>query len=195
MAIINPSSVLSAAISIVDLLDSPGSDTVGIFDANTFEQVFKEARPLRADVRETSIIMKHPIENGTMVADNHIINPIQITLPLFIQSIFYSSIYAQIRQAFITATKFTIQTRTGVYRNMYISEMPHSEESDVASAIILGVKFEEAIVIFPNTTGTQPSNFSPAQPEYQSTVLIGQKYAIPISIAGGVLVQSFLRRL
>lgn len=198
MTTLSPSAIFSAAIAVSDLLDSSsGADTVGIFDATTFEQLFSAGRPLAADVRETSTIMSYPTETGTVLSDHHIINPSEIIIPLFVTSANYNAVYGQIRQAFIAATKLSVQTRTGVYNNMVIADIPHREDAEMFNAIVVNVRFKEIIYVVPaSVSGTPaPANYVPLAPEDQDTVLIGQKYAVPISIAGGVGISALLKRI
>src|ERR1700710_65297 len=86
----------------LDLLAGSNVDIVGIY--NDTAQVYVQARPLKASVRETSKIMDHPVETGVVLSDHHIINPVEIDLPLIISSQYYAQTFSQIRQAFVNAT-------------------------------------------------------------------------------------------
>ena len=189
--IINANVIFSALSNIAGLLAGGNSDVVGIFDAN-LNQVFLNARPLRADVRETSRVMTHPVETGVMIADNHIINPIEINLSLSIKSEYYNSMYNQIKQAFTLGTVFSVQTRTGVYNNMIIADMPHTEEPDKYDAILMGLHFTQVLYVTPTsfTGGAAPANFSPADPTNDNTVQGGVKYPTSLSSTQTTQVQS-----
>ena len=79
---------------------------------------------MKATVRETSKVMEHPVETGIMLSDHHIINPVEIDIPLIVTSSStgllgallgnlatnYAATYAQIRQAFYNATPLTVKT-------------------------------------------------------------------------------------
>jgi hypothetical protein len=189
--IINASVIFSALSNIAGLLAGGNSDVVGIFDAN-LNQVFINARPLRADVRETSRVMTHPVETGVMIADNHIINPVEINLSLSIKSEYYNSMYNQIKQAFILGTVFSVQTRTGVYNNMIISDMPHTEEPDKYDAILMGLHFTQVLYVTPVALSSEsaPANFSPADPVNDNTVQGGVKYPTSLSTTQTTAVRS-----
>lgn len=176
---INPTTIFSAISNIADLLNNFFPvDVVGIFDSESLQQVFENARPIKAEVRETSMVMKHPVETGTMIADNHIINPIEINLSLFIGSEFYNSVYTQIRQAYIAGTSLSVQTRTGVYGNMIIADMPHTEDTDTFDAVIMALHLTEVIFVVPNSVSPlpTPANFSPRDPVNSNIITAGQKY-------------------
>lgn len=195
MAVINPTTIFSAVSAVNDLLNNGGGvDTVAIFNDETLEQVFFEARPLKADVRETSQIMRHPVESGTMISDNHIINQIEINLLLFISAQDYNAIYTQIKQAFISGTLFLVQTRTGVYRKMVIANMPHTEDPDMYDAITMNLHMVEVIYVLPISVSSSnlPANYSPSAPANSNTVQAGLKYAQPASGATAATVQSIL---
>lgn len=194
---LNPAAIFSGALGILDLVSSfTATDAVGIFDGETLEQVFSDARPMRAGVRETSMVMRHPIETGVKLSDHHIINQNEINLLLFIKSEFYNSVYVEMRNAWIAATKLSVQTRTGVYNNMVIVNMPHEENPDTFDAITLALSLEEVIFVVPNAVSpaATPPNYSPLDPINSNTVFIGQKYALPISLAGAALTQAALKR-
>lgn len=191
---INKNAIFSGFSVLADLLNNLGAtDTVAIFDIN-LQQVFQEGRPLKADIKETSMIMNHPVETGTILSDNHIINPIEINIPLFVNSEFYNLIYGQIKQAFIAATPFSIQTRTAVYPNMIIADMPHVEDADVYNAVIIALHFKEVLYIVPASVSapTAPANFNPADAVNSNTVQAGAKYPNPLSARNTSAVQSIL---
>jgi hypothetical protein len=150
-------------------------DIVGIFDATSFTQVFSHARPIRAEVLETSKVMQHPVETGVMLADHHIINPMRINIQFMLSSQFYSTDYEQMRNSFINASKLNIQTKTAVYNNIIIADMPHQETPDVFDSIILNVAFQEVIYITPVSVSPAPApaNYSPQNPVNANTVQTG----------------------
>lgn len=186
--------IFSIGQVVLDLLNNGSSvDVVGIYNGE-LRQVFADARPLRAEVRETSMVMKHPVETGTIIADNHIINPVEINLLLIIKSEFYSSVYGQIKQAFVAGDLLSIQTRTGVYNNMIIANMPHLENPDAYDAVTMSLNLVEVLYVMPVSVAAQPlpANFSPAEPADISTVQTGLKYPVAISSTNAAAVQSII---
>jgi hypothetical protein len=180
----NPTTIFSDISAFADFLNLFGnnSDVIGVFNSD-LQQVFAEARPLKADIRETSQVMKHPVEMGTVIADNHIINPIEINIPFFISSSNYNAMYGQIKRAYYAATVFSIQARTGFYPNMIIADMPHEETTEMADAIILNVHFVEVLFVVPTSvsSATLPANFSPQNEVNSNTVQAGVKSPMGVS--------------
>ena len=146
-------------VDVVQILDQSGN------------QVFASARPLNAFVREVSKGLRYPIETGAVLTDSIIVEPVEIQMDVLIQQGGYATTYPQIRTGRINGTLYTVQTRTGTYKNMYIEEMPHDETSEMMSAIKMHLKFVEALFVAPSTTGATQiqNNYSPAAPQNSNT--------------------------
>jgi hypothetical protein len=188
---INPNTIFSAASNIAGLLLVNNADTVAIFNEN-LEQIFVDARPVKADVRETSTVMTHPIETGVIIADNKIINPIEINMLMFISQSNYNSMYTQIKQSFIAGDLFSVQTRTGVYRDMIIADMPHTEDTEVYNGVLVVIHFKQVLFVVPASVSeqSQPANFSPKDPANTNTVQAGIKYPATLAPSSTAAVQS-----
>ena len=150
-------------------------DVVQILDSTTGKQVFQAARPLNASIRECSKGLHYPIETGAVLTDSIIVEPTEIQMDMLLQQGGYATVYPQIRNGRLAGTLYTVQTRTGTYKNMYIEEMPHEETSEMMSAIKIHLKFLEALFVAPSTNGTTQiqNNFSPAKPQDANTKLQG----------------------
>lgn len=186
--------IFSNISTISDLLNNFAAvDVVGIFDEN-LQQVFQEARPLKADVKETAQVMTHPIETGVKIADNKIINQVEITLNVMINSRYYNSVYTQIKQAFVSGTLLSIQTRTGVYPNMIVRSMPHQETPDEYDSIIMQLDFIEVLYAVPTSVSAQsaPANFKPADEINSNTVQSGIKSPTILTTENVQVVQGVL---
>lgn len=161
-------SVVNFTQSIVSLF---GVDIVGIYDNDTFDQLFQTARPMKANVLRDAKIMEHPIETGAIVQDFMILQPVQIELAMLLQGNEYQPLYQQIKQYFMTGTQVSIQTKTDVFPNMLIQAMPHEESPDMFDAIPLALKLrqvQQVTIQYQALTSTQV-----AAPADQSTVDAG----------------------
>lgn len=137
-------------------------DVVGIFDQN-FNQVFPEARPIKAVVKPLAEAMDHPLENSASTVDHIVFKPIEIEMSLIIQVDDASDlpdVYNTIFQFYSNATLLNVHTRAKVFPNQFIYEMPHEESPDQIDTLVLAVKFKQAQ--FANTqvttTTVQPAN-------------------------------------
>ena len=148
------------------LLPGINVDTVAVFDQN-FNQVFQTARPVRAEIREITKPMEHPLENGQIITDYKIVLPVDIMISFVVSSIYYRNTYQEISKAYNNSTLLTVQTRANNYNNMIVAEMPHEERSDQFDAITINLKFKQIFIVAPI------SNFAPADPTQANTQSIG----------------------
>ncbi len=158
-------------------LANPGTptattDVVAIYNAAGV-QLFAEARPMKASVRESAKVFEHPIETGSTITDDRVIMPVEIELPLLLASEDYRNVYGQIRRTFIRGDLLIIATRSGAYRDMLISEMPHEEDADKFDALGLTLKLKEAQFVEPQYANLTPKQV--AQPSNASTVEKGDQ--------------------
>lgn len=127
---------------ILPNLPNAASDVVAVYDAD-FNQVFTEARPMKAMVNESSKTMEHPVETGITITDHRIILPIEIELSMVLASDAYRSVYEQIKQLFLDATLLTVQTKAGTHQNMIIESLPRDESPDMFTAVAVGLRLKE----------------------------------------------------
>jgi hypothetical protein len=162
-------SVVNFTQSVLSLF---GVDIVGIYDNDTFDQLFETARPIRANIKREIKVMQHPIETGALVQDFMIVQPVEIELSLMLASDGeYQTVYQAIKQYHLTGTLVSIQTKADVFPNMLIEAMLHEETPDVFDAIPLAVKLrqiQQVTVQYQALTSKQVQ-----QPVDQSTVNTG----------------------
>lgn len=173
---ITPASALGSLSTLAGLLTSSKRiDVVKILNQQTMAQVFQAARPMKAHVNETSKVSKYPVETGYTSADNRVSNPTEIEMDFFIPSSAYATAYTQMRTAWAAGTLLSVQTRTGTYKNLIIENLPHEEDPDMSSAIMMHVKFSEFIIAANSSNGTSLAiaNFSPAKPQAANTLSLG----------------------
>lgn len=163
---------VQAGFAAASFLPTAAYDVVGVYD-QSFNQLFRTARPMKAVVKEPSKSMKHPVESGGTVTDHIVFLPVQIELTMILLTEEYQNTYEQVRQTYKAATILTVQTATGAYDNMWIVDMPHEETPELYGTISLGLKLEEVKFVtaqfqkMPTSTVKSASN--------ASTVNRGQK--------------------
>jgi hypothetical protein len=161
------------------------ADAVGLFDQN-FRQIVETARPLKALIKEYSKPMEHPIETGAVVTDHRIIMPTEIDLDVMLRSDDYRTSYAQIKQLFDNATLMLVQTRTRVYSDMFLVEIPHEEDPDLFDVIHMPLKLKQVQLI--NAQTGRLSVGTVRNPNNASTVNRGQQQP---GNSGSILSQVF----
>lgn len=122
------------------------SDVLGIYNSDG-TQLFTLARPVKASIREEAKPMEHPVEDGTVITDHRIIQPVEIDLSLVLSSSDYKDVYQAIRAAFLASNLLIVRTRTGSYGNMFMYKIPHEENPDVFDGITLAMTLKEVKIV------------------------------------------------
>ena len=148
------------------------ADVVAIFDKN-FNQVFENARPIKAMVNEDSKVMEHPIETGSVITDRQVFLPVAIELSMILTPDSYRDTYQQIKQLWRRGEILTVQTRTDTYFNMLIQKPPHDEDPELFDVIALALSLKEAQFVTAQY-GTLPAS-KVANKTDASTVQKGQQ--------------------
>ena len=160
-------------------------DVVGVYDG--YEQVFRDARPITASVREEAKMMEHPLESGAVVTDHMVIQPVEIELALTLTPETYRDTYTEIRDLYREGKLLTVQTRAGDYENQVIEALPHEENPDMYDTIAIGLKLKEVRIVTAQVEATYRAK-SPAQsktvdrgetqPESQGSYAVKNLYPI-----------------
>ena len=121
-------------------------DVVGVFTGD-FQQVLCMARPIRASVKPTSRLMKHPKESGAETADHRVKDPIEIDLIVLLDPFDFSNVYQQIQTLYDSAESLIVQTKTGAYPDMVITAIPHDELPQLGNTASLTIKLQEIKIV------------------------------------------------
>ena len=149
------------------------ADVVGIFDSTTSQQIFTNARAIKARVTEMAKVMEHPLANGATIVDHAVILPVQIELSVICSPDTYTDVYTSIKQYFVNKNLVTVQTKTGRYPNMLFNGIPHEEDPEMWNTIAMGLSLRQAQLIQPRF-GTIPQGTAKNESN-TSTVDTGQK--------------------
>lgn len=126
-------------------------DVLAVLDAD-FQQVFPDARPIKATIREEAKLMEHPVETGSTVVDHRIIHPKVIELSCLLTSEEFADVYQEIKNIWLNGDTLTVQTRTDSYENMVIASIPHEESGDMTDGVTLAISLTEVKYITPEFT-------------------------------------------
>lgn len=136
-----------------------------------YKPAFPGAIAMKTTVKPTKKTMEHPLEDGAIITDHVILMPIEIIVSMFVPSQDLQNTYDQISQYYNDSTFLIVQTRSDVYTNQYISEIPHDENPDQFNSIEIIVKFKQAQITQSQSTTT----VVPKEPQNLSTVNTGVK--------------------
>lgn len=155
--------------SLSNLYPTKKKDLVQILD-DDFVKLFPEAQISEVRrVEENAEIFDHTIEDGSVVSDYKIINPVGIDLLVILNSSDYQSVYFSIRQYWIESTIVRVQTKTATYENQIIKNISHTEVPEMYNAIGMVLMLRQAQVV------KAEYGVNPALPAHTSTVNRGQQ--------------------
>lgn len=120
-------------------------DITAILD-DSGNQLFETAVVLKASTSPSNTYAQHPIEDGTVVADNKIRNQVRISMTLILDGSDYQEVYKAIQSASDDNTKLSIQTRTATYSNMYIEAYPSEESASIFDTVSVSIDFVEQFI-------------------------------------------------
>lgn len=109
------------------------------------EQLFPTAKLLKASVAPSNSFAQHPVEDGTVVSDNKIINQVRISIPMILDSNDYKDVYKAIQDASNNTTILSIQTRVATFDKMYIESYPSEESAAMFDTVSMTINFIEQI--------------------------------------------------
>lgn len=126
------------------MAEPSSADTVMITRAETGEQVFAAARPMKANVYEVAKVMEHPLEDGSSVSDHIVFMAVEIEQPLIIAGDQLQSVFDEIRQLFLAGEVLDVRTRARTYESMVIQAIPHDEHGDAPDSVVVALQLKEA---------------------------------------------------
>ena len=128
-------------------MTTTAQDVVGIFDAESFEQLFPFAVAMRLQLNPTSKVPQHPLETGETRIDTRIPMPIEGQLLLIpdLERVEPGDIYGQIRTVYNSGKLFTLVCKAGTFENMFITGMPHDETPDMQDNMQIILRVSEAL--------------------------------------------------
>lgn len=109
------------------------------------EQLFPTAQLLKASIAPSNTFAQHPLEDGTVVSDNKIINQVRISIPMILDANDYQDVYKAIQDTSNNAVKLSIQTRVATFNKMYIESFPSEESAAMFDTVSMTVNFIEQI--------------------------------------------------
>jgi len=148
------------------------NDVLGVYNKD-FNQVFRNARAIKAYIKPNSKVMDHPIEDGSVISDHSIFNPIEIELLLILSDSDYRDVYEEIENIYENRELVTVKTFASSYENQVIYDISHEESKDLFDALSMTMKLRQVLFVKPQFS-TAPKN-----PKNSRTVDRGTQIAKP----------------
>lgn len=146
---------------------------VQVFDSNTGNQIFVDAKIMSYDDRPDSQIFQHPMEDGASFMDHRALNPFEVTLSLMLEKDVYRSTYNEIKNYYTGGKLVTIQSRTTRETNMAMVSMPQEQSAEHYDAIPVTLTFRKMQFVVPSQGTMTPENTT--DPADSNTVQQGMK--------------------
>ena len=124
---------------------------------------------MNADVKVESKITTHPVESGVVVSDHKIINPIEISMRIVMPVYLYESVIKQLKDFYNRSEKLVVLTKDGVYKNMIVEKLPHTETPENYDRLVFDIGFKEVLIVDPKAQN------APANSDNSDTVNTGSK--------------------
>ena len=149
-------------------------DVVGVFDQNGNE-LFEDARSVRAQVIPRAKVPKHTLETGATTSDHVIFENIEIQLSVICTPDTLQDTFGQIKNLYDNPQLVTVVTTVDSYDNMLLAGYPYNNTAEMADTVAIGLKFSEFPMVQAQT-GALPASMV-KNPSDASTVKTGVKNA------------------
>lgn len=136
---------------------------------------------MNADVSITSDLCDHPIENGKVITDFAIENPVSATVNIVMPTAFYTKIYEQVLDYYKNKKKIMLLTKFGMYKNMVIKDMPYKMQHGDVDRPTIALTLRQIMEVTPTyesmnvNANTQISPQKSLSGEDTDMQVIGQK--------------------
>lgn len=143
-----------------------------ILDNDNLEELWEGSDIMRVSVSETSKATRYAVEDGTNRNDHVIKNPVEITLSMILAGKI-AQLFQLLKQTYLEHKLVTVQTKTDVYTNMLVEEIPHEQDTGMTDGVTVSVKMVEWLEVKPEYGELTPKKV--AKPRQSDTVKRGSQ--------------------
>lgn len=126
-----------------ELLVSSAQDGLGFAS----EYIGLNSVIMYAEVKESSKICEHPLEDGSVIADHQIQMPVEIRLQIVMPYYFYDTIVTELRNLKEQGTLVSVHTKGGIYTDMVFVDIPHKEDVSNVDRLSFDCTLKQAILV------------------------------------------------
>lgn len=145
---------------------------VEILDNETLQPLWLGSDIMDVQVQETSTVTKYKVEDGTNRNDHIVHNPTEIMMRFTLAGE-VSQLFNAIKQTYTERALVTVQTRTDVYADMIVTDIPQEQAGAAMDAVTLDVRLSEWREVVPEYGELTQARV--AKPEQSSTVKRGSQ--------------------
>ena len=143
---------------------------VEILNNDSLQPIWAGASPMQVSVRETSKATRFAVEDGSVRNDHVVRNATEIGIKMMLAGD-VTNLFEALRTTYQQRDLVTIQTKTAVYTNMLVEEMPHEQDPGMSDAVAVDIWFVEWQEVKPETGAamTKPKQKNTQQRGTQAT--------------------------
>ena len=104
---------------------------------------------IKADIDISSDLCDFPIESGSVVTDNAIVQPISMKIQAALPTAFATRIYAEMIKYYQQKKYIMVQTKFAMYRNMVIQAMPFKLENETVDRPVVELNLRQVMEVEP----------------------------------------------
>ena len=145
---------------------------VVILDNDSLQELWTGTDIMRVSVHETSKATRYAVEDGTSRNDHVIQNPTEIEIRMVLVGE-VSRLFQLLKQTYLERKLVTVQTKTDVYTDMLVEEIPHEQDAGMADGVTVNVRMVEWREVVPEYGELTMAKV--AQPRQSDTVKRGSQ--------------------
>ena len=143
---------------------------------------------ISAETTLTSDLCDHPIETGSIITDNAIIQPISMKINVAMPTAFATRIYDEmVRKYYQTKKYICVQTKYALYRNMVIETLAYKLENESVDRPIMEMTLRQIMEVEAQYITTEDIIEAPANAEDTNTKDLGRKVGSVVGERYGVV--------
>lgn len=113
-----------------------------ILDNDTLQELWAGSDIMSVSVSETSKATRYAVEDGTSRNDHVIQNPAEISIGMMLAGE-VAQLFQILKQTYLERKLVTVQTKTDVYADMLVEEIPHEQDAGMTDGVTVDVRLVE----------------------------------------------------
>lgn len=143
-----------------------------ILDNDSLEGLWEGSDIMSLSISEASKATRYAVEDGTNRNDHVIKKPVEISISMLLVGE-VAQLFQLLKQTYLERKLVTVQTKTDVYANMLVEEIPHEQDAGMTDGVTVTVKLVEWLEVKPEYGELTPKKV--AQPHQSDTVKRGSQ--------------------
>ena len=143
-----------------------------ILDNDSLQELWEGSDIMSLSISEASKVTRYAVEDGTNRNDHVIKNPVEISINMMLVGE-VAQLFQLLKQTYLERKLVTVQTKTDVYANMLVEEIPHEQDTGMTDGVTVTAKLVEWLEVKPEYGELTPKKV--AKPRQSDTVKRGSQ--------------------